>query len=507
MSNSEDKENILFSEESDDDFKNTDLNINLKKLDFKSQSKYSKNKSKDKHQYQLLTAQPSFKKQKNSELHSLKPSANLSNPNKKFNSTSSIYLFNSVNNSIPDQLIDAIASILLSQIIEDDGLPKQLEDKFMMFSEDKYIKDLNSKFDDNDKEIEIPCHSDIFEFISSLYYSAQFSIECCLVALIYINRIICLTGLTLTPKNWRPLVFISLIVSQKVNDDKHISNTDFSYIYPFFEVEQINILEMKYLEMIQYNVNVGFGCYMKYYLELKQLFAPVSSSGIGTGTGYGVQAEYVSPTIGKVSQPLNTLNTNNLSILNLNNNPINLLSPLRSNSNTPLPILSLSPLNKTPDLKQVKSNQVNLTQVTNKLSQTIHQQIPLQTQNYQPTNKSHHSHQQSNHTLSNKTIINQYTKPILPMTINNLQSEFNLNSSLIQDSGISNCQTNQAQSFQTKKSADRQLKKKQSQSTIPSEPLIHENWEALYFHLNKRVRVNSYGKKHFSGDGSFYVIN
>ncbi len=61
------------------------------------------------------------------------------------------------------------------------------------------------------------------------------------------------------------------MVSQKVWDDKYLSNADFSYIYPFFDTQQLNTLEMKFLEMIQYNVYVKDSLYTKYYLELKSL--------------------------------------------------------------------------------------------------------------------------------------------------------------------------------------------------------------------------------------------
>jgi hypothetical protein len=61
------------------------------------------------------------------------------------------------------------------------------------------------------------------------------------------------------------------MISQKIWDDKYLSNGDFSYIYPFFEKNQLNILEMKFLEMIQYNVYVKLSVYMTFYLELKTL--------------------------------------------------------------------------------------------------------------------------------------------------------------------------------------------------------------------------------------------
>lgn len=75
----------------------------------------------------------------------------------------------------------------------------------------------------------------------------------------------------LLPSNWRPLIFISIMVAQKMWDDKYLSNADFSYIYPFFDTKQVNELEMKFLELIQYNTHIKFSIYAKYYLELKGL--------------------------------------------------------------------------------------------------------------------------------------------------------------------------------------------------------------------------------------------
>jgi hypothetical protein len=47
----------------------------------------------------------------------------------------------------------------------------------------------------------------------------------------------------LQPTNWRPLVLYSLLVAQKVWDDRYLPNADFAFIYPFFVTEDINKLE------------------------------------------------------------------------------------------------------------------------------------------------------------------------------------------------------------------------------------------------------------------------
>lgn len=62
-----------------------------------------------------------------------------------------------------------------------------------------------------------------------------------------------------------------IIVAQKVKDDKYLSNADFAFIYPFFTNPEINKLEIKFLELIQYNVTVKSGLYVKYYFELRGL--------------------------------------------------------------------------------------------------------------------------------------------------------------------------------------------------------------------------------------------
>lgn len=76
----------------------------------------------------------------------------------------------------------------------------------------------------------------------------------------------------LQPTNWRPLVLCSLLVAQKVWDDRYLQNSDFAFIYPFFVTEEINKLEKKFLELIQYNVTVKSHLYARYYFEMRALF-------------------------------------------------------------------------------------------------------------------------------------------------------------------------------------------------------------------------------------------
>jgi hypothetical protein len=196
--------------------------------------------------------------------------------NFKSNSTSSIFLSSTINSPNVKIIIKAVATILQSQLIEDMQLGKTISSSsdLFYFSEEKYIQENPNCFDEQKIELinKTPSYEEINDFIEALYYCAQFSPECCVLCLIYINRIIALTGISLQSTNWRPMVLVSLMISQKVWDDKYLSNADFAYIYPFFDSRQLNILEIKFLEMIQYNVFVKASLYFKYYLELKSVY-------------------------------------------------------------------------------------------------------------------------------------------------------------------------------------------------------------------------------------------
>ena len=79
------------------------------------------------------------------------------------------------------------------------------------------------------------------------------------------------TDLPILPSNWRPLLFVSLLISQKMWDDLNILNNDFKFIYNFFEIDQLNKLEQVFLELIEYNTYIKYSVYFKYYMELREL--------------------------------------------------------------------------------------------------------------------------------------------------------------------------------------------------------------------------------------------
>jgi len=221
------------------------------------------------------------------------------------NTTGSMYISSTITSPNVKSIIQAVSTILHSQMLEDQGSGKELipGSDLYYFSEEKYIKEKPEEFDEQRKALlrETPTADNIYEFMKALYDCAQFSPECCIICLVYINRLIAFTGMPLHPTNWRPLILCSLLVAQKVWDDKYLSNADFAFIYPFFVTEEINRLEQKFLELIQYNVTVKSSLYAKYYFELRALFKneaefPLSPLDIATAQKLEARSEEVKKT-------------------------------------------------------------------------------------------------------------------------------------------------------------------------------------------------------------------
>ena len=140
---------------------------------------------------------------------------------KKFASTtSSLYIDSTISKPNADAIITAVSTIIHSQILEDIQNEREIEEDsdLFFFSEEKYIKEKPEEYDESRRALlrEMPTIDSITEFIKALYECAQFSTECCIICLVYINRIISFTDMPLQATNWRPLILCSLLVAQKV---------------------------------------------------------------------------------------------------------------------------------------------------------------------------------------------------------------------------------------------------------------------------------------------------
>jgi hypothetical protein len=196
---------------------------------------------------------------------------------RRSSTTSSVYANSTISTPNVRVIIQSVATIIHSQMLEDISQGREIDPSsdLYSFSEEKYIRQNPEAFDEQRIALlrKAPTVENIFEFIKALYDCAQFSPECCIISLIYINRLIAFSGMPLSHTNWRPIILCALLVSQKVWDDRYLNNSDFAYIYPFFSTEEINNLEHLFLDQLNYSVTVKAALYAKYYFELRSLFA------------------------------------------------------------------------------------------------------------------------------------------------------------------------------------------------------------------------------------------
>lgn len=130
--------------------------------------------------------------------------------------------------------------------------------------------------------VTVPTLSEVYDFITALFTTAKFSPQCAVICVIYINRLVATHGIALHAGNWRPLVLTSLVLSQKVWDDKCLSVTDFALICPLFSPAQLERLEREFLRLLSFSLSVSQSLFAKYYLQLRELSEEVALARFGS---------------------------------------------------------------------------------------------------------------------------------------------------------------------------------------------------------------------------------
>jgi hypothetical protein len=120
----------------------------------------------------------------------------------------------------------------------------------------------------------IPSLDEITSFYTNVFHKAQMEVNCIIMSLIYVERLIRNTHGKMRPttKNWMSILFACMLLSSKVWDDLSMWNVDFSKIGlkdMILNLKRINQLEVSLLSCLQYNVQVSASEYAKYYFLLR----------------------------------------------------------------------------------------------------------------------------------------------------------------------------------------------------------------------------------------------
>jgi hypothetical protein len=133
----------------------------------------------------------------------------------KASSTSTLYLTSTIAVPNNDETILAVSTVLQCQMLDDPKAIKAYLGKvgpsFDMFNDDNHMPRSKQKAVGR-----APVVEEIYKFMSSIFEIAQFSPECNVIALVYLQRLMAFSGIALMSKNWRPLLLSSLLLAQKV---------------------------------------------------------------------------------------------------------------------------------------------------------------------------------------------------------------------------------------------------------------------------------------------------
>ena len=120
----------------------------------------------------------------------------------------------------------------------------------------------------------------VFEFCANIMILTKMEKEVIIITLLYLERFIFNTGLLLTSRNWRRIIFITMAIASKIWDDDSFENNHFAQVFKHLSIGEINLLERTFLELIDYKVFVKCSEYFKYFFIIKSIALKYNYNGV-----------------------------------------------------------------------------------------------------------------------------------------------------------------------------------------------------------------------------------
>eukprot|EP00483_Globobulimina_turgida_P011562 UN11584 len=119
--------------------------------------------------------------------------------------------------------------------------------------------------------MKIPTFEMINNFLIGIFAKLHLNVESSIVSLIYTERLMDKRHISITLRNWRPVLIASILTASKVWDDLSSWNIEFSNLLPILSLSKINKLEGIYLQALQYDLYISSSEYARYYFALRGL--------------------------------------------------------------------------------------------------------------------------------------------------------------------------------------------------------------------------------------------
>jgi len=190
------------------------------------------------------------------------PAPKLRSLRNKFNSTASVFMSNSIKAADSGEIILCLSKVLAGLIKKDESV---IQKTFIeIFSENSFPLG-----DGKTDLLNSPSFETIEEFLIEIFQAQDLSPECGVMSVVYIERLVNLTGITLHASNWRRILLGALLLSAKVWEDLAVWNVDFLSLFPNLSLSDLNRLEREYLISLNYTVALTASVYARYYFQLR----------------------------------------------------------------------------------------------------------------------------------------------------------------------------------------------------------------------------------------------
>ncbi|ORZ03040.1 hypothetical protein BCR43DRAFT_33385 [Syncephalastrum racemosum] len=111
---------------------------------------------------------------------------------------------------------------------------------------------------------------DIYDMIAYVFDCGTLVAEHGVIAMVYIERMLRVSGQPLCDANWRLVTLMGLMLSVKIWDDCAVFNADFVQIFPDIDLSRINLVERHFLHSLKYNIGVSCQEFATTFLQLQQ---------------------------------------------------------------------------------------------------------------------------------------------------------------------------------------------------------------------------------------------
>merc|ERR1719343_1047348 len=159
--------------------------------------------------------------------------------------------------ALQPQLLCAAIHFFHRHIRSDPDVLQRMEGNqmFRVFFEVPYHNkpDLNRIFPDSVHD----CSAlHVCSFILSILHQGIFSVSAFIVSVIYLSRFKEISHITLHACTWRPLFLTSLLLADKMWEDKPVRNSSLAKLFPVLNNVELNRMESEFLSEIRFNVLV-----------------------------------------------------------------------------------------------------------------------------------------------------------------------------------------------------------------------------------------------------------